>query len=91
MTDDIWDCALEPFAEHPAAAFIFAQTLFMLKEKIRSGPEGTLLVVQAIEQGIEKVYPYTAAHQAAYKLYLLAVEGNLLPKNDPTVIVRELG
>ncbi len=66
MTDDIWDCALEPFAEHPAAAFIFAQTLFMLKEKIRSGPEGSLLVVQAIEQGIEKLYPYTAAHQAAY-------------------------
>ena len=90
MTDEIWDGVLEPFAEHPAAAFVFAQSLFMLKEKIRSGPEGTLFVTRAIERGIEKLYPYTTTHQAAYKLYLLAVEGTLLPKHDPTLIVREL-
>ena len=90
MTDEIWDGVLEPFADHPAAAFVFAQSLFMLKEKIRSGPEGTLFVTQAIERGIEKLYPYTTTHHAAYKLYLLAVEGTLLPKHDPTLIVSEL-
>jgi len=90
MTDDIWGCALEPFAEHPDAAFVFAQSLFMLKKKIGGGPEGTLFVTQAIERGIEKLYPYTTTHQAAYKLYLLAVEGTLLPKHDPTTIVGEL-
>ncbi len=90
MTDEIWDGVLELFAEHPDAAFVFAQSLFMLKKKIGSGPEGTLFVTQAIERGIEKLYPYTTSHQAAYKLYLLAVEGTLLPKHDPTQIVREL-
>jgi hypothetical protein len=90
MTDEIWDGVLEPFAEHPAAAFVFAQSLLMLKKKIGSGPEGTLFVTRALERGIEKLYPYTTSHQAAYKLYLLAVEGTLLPKHDPTTIIGEL-
>jgi hypothetical protein len=90
MFDDLWDSVLEPFGENPAAAFIFAQTLFLLKQAIQSGPEGGLSVIQALEQGIEKLYPYTDAHKASYKLYLFAVEGKLLPKHDPIVIVDSL-
>lgn len=89
MIDASWDIALEPFSHEPAAAFILAQTLFLLKESIRRGPEDSLSAIQTLEEGIEKLYTYTGAHSAAYKLYLLALEGNLLPKHDPTVIVKE--
>jgi hypothetical protein len=91
MIDNPWEAVLEPYAQDPAAAFMLAQTLFLLKEKIKSGPEGSLSAIQALEQGIETLYPYTDAHEAAHKLYLLAVEGKLLPKDDPTFIARALG
>lgn len=89
MIDD-WDSILEPFSQHPAAAFVFAQTLFVLKEQIKSGPEGSLSAIRTLEEGIEQLYPYTDTHAAAYKLYLLALQGKLRPKHDPTVIVREI-
>lgn len=90
MIDASWDSALEPFSRDAAAAFILAQTLFVIKESINSGPEGSLSAIKALEQGIEQLYPYTDAHTAAYQLYLFALEGNLLPKHDPTVFVKEI-
>lgn len=90
MIDSSWDNILEPFSQNSAAAFILAQTLFALKEGIQRGPEGSLSAIQTLEQGIEKLYPYTGTYSAAYKLYLLALEGNLQPKHDPTVIVKEI-
>lgn len=89
--DDVWDGALDPFAHDPAAAFILSQLLFRFKQSINSGPEACLWVINALDQGIERLCPFTDAHTAAYKLYLLAVEGNLRPEHDPTVIASAVG
>jgi len=88
MTDEIWDSIVESFADDSAAAFILAQVLFDFKERIRKGKGSA--VVKDIERGIEKLYPYTDDHKAAYELYLLSVAGKLKPQHDPTVIVDSL-
>ena len=88
MTDEIWDSIVESFADDSAAAFILAQVLFQIKEEIKKGRGPS--AVETLEQGIERLYPYTDDYNAGYKLYLLSVAGKLKPKHDPTVIVSEL-
>jgi len=88
MSDEVWDSIVESFADDSAAAFILAQMLFEFKERIRNGKGSA--VVKELERGIEKLYPYTDEHRAAYKLYLLSLAGKLKPKDDPTVIVNKL-
>lgn len=88
MTGEVWDSIVETFSGDPAAAFILAQVLFQLKEEIRQGRKQS--AITTLEEGIAKLYPYTDAHRAAYKLYLLSVAGKLRPRYDPTVIVNEL-
>ncbi|MGH9958687.1 MAG: hypothetical protein ACREBC_16410 [Pyrinomonadaceae bacterium] len=89
MLDDIWDGILEPFADDPNGAFVCAQTFHLLKEAIKRGPEGRLAVIKALDDGIQKLYPYSEAHKAGYELFLLAVEGKLRPQHDPLRLARE--
>ena len=37
--------------------------------------------------GIEKIYLHTNAHKAAVKLYLLSLEGNLKPQDEPLNLI----
>ena len=90
MIDELWDNVLEAFAEEPAAAFIFAQTLFTLKQAILNESEGRASVIQALDRAIERLYPYTHSYKASYELYIFAGEGKLLPKHDPITIVDSL-
>ena len=88
MTDEIWESIAESFADDPAAAGILAQVLSQLRELIKK--KRSERAVEAIDLGIEKLYPYTEDHKAAYKLYLLSAAGKLKPKHDPTLIVKDL-
>jgi hypothetical protein len=36
-----------------------------------------------LSHGIELIYPYTSAHKAALELYVLSLEGNLKPQDEP--------
>ncbi|HEV2707260.1 MAG TPA: hypothetical protein VGV59_15170 [Pyrinomonadaceae bacterium] len=40
---------------------------------------------QTLLNGIELIYPHTTAHQAALKLYLLSLEGDLKPQDEPLI------
>jgi hypothetical protein len=64
------------------------QVLFEFRKQIKKGRASTL--IDGLDVGIEKLYPFTDDFKAAYKLYLLSVAGNLKPKHDPTIIVKEL-
>ena len=88
MTDEVWESIAEAFANDPASAFILAQVLSQLKELIKK--KRSERAIQAIDLGIEKLYPYTDDHKAAYRLYLLSVAGKLKPNHDPTLIVNDL-
>ena len=85
MTDEVWESIAEAFADDPARAFMLAQVLSQLREQIKKERGSSLIDV--LDLGIEKLYPYTDDYSAAYKLYLLSVAGKLKPKDDPTVIV----
>jgi hypothetical protein len=88
MSDEVWDSIVESFADDSAAAFILAQVLCQFQEQIRKGK--TTTVIEDLERGIEKLYPYTDDYKASLKLYRLSVAGKLKPQHDPTFIVKDL-
>jgi hypothetical protein len=85
MDSETWDIIVERFEGNPGTAFIFAQFLHVLKEQIERGQ--VALVAESLKEGFEKLYVHTDQYKAAYRLYLLALEGNLSPQHDPTRIV----
>ena len=88
MTDEVWESIADAFAKDPAAAFMLAQVLFEIRKQIKRGSGATL--IEGLDVGIEKLYPFTDDFKAAYKLYMLSIAGNLKPKDDPTIIVKGL-
>jgi hypothetical protein len=79
--EDTWDTVFEPFARDAAAAFILAQILTQLKDTIRADPDQAVVT---LDQAVKELYPYTRIYQAQYRVYLLAVAGQVAPKDDPT-------
>jgi hypothetical protein len=41
----------------------------------------------ALLDGIEALYLYTNSHKAAVKLYVLSLEGNLKPQDEPLNLI----
>jgi hypothetical protein len=83
-----WDAILEPaLCQNAAAVECLARLLFTIKKAIDSGTEGARQASQTLSQGIEFIYPYTDAHKAALALYLLSLEGNLKPQDEPLNLI----
>lgn len=89
LADDLtWRAILEPsLCQDSAAAEVLARLLFTLKRAIDSGPEGALRASRTLLNGIELIYLHTSAHKAALKLYLLSLEGNLKPHDEPLRLI----
>ena len=64
-----------------------ARLLFRIKGAIDSGPEGAMQASRALLDGIELLYHYTNTHKAAVKLYVLSLEGNLKPQDEPLNLI----
>jgi hypothetical protein len=71
----------------PRTAEYMAHVLFVLKERIDSGPEGARQASEAILGNIEAAYLHTDAHRAALKLYLLSLTGRLKPEDEPLQLI----
>lgn len=89
LTDeDTWRAILEPsLCQDSAAVEILARLLLTLKKAIDSGPEGAARTSHTLLRGIELIYPYTDAHKAALKLYMLSLEGDLKPDDEPLNLI----
>ena len=86
--DETWRAILEPaLCQDSAAVETLARLLFRLKKAIEDGPDGANCAVKALSDGIEFIYPYTKAHQAALRLYILSLEGNLKPHDEPLNLI----
>ncbi len=86
--EEDWAAILEPALCQDAAAIeCLARLLFMIKRAIDSGPEGTSQASRALLDSIELLYLYTHAHKAAVKLYVLSLEGNLKPQDEPLNLI----
>jgi hypothetical protein len=73
----------------PATADDIARALFILKAAIDSGPGGAKEASATILVNIESAYLHTNAHQAALKLYLLSLTGQLKPEDEPLRLINE--
>ena len=86
--EEDWIAILEPaLCQDTAAVECLAQLLFALKRAIDSGPEGAIQASKTLLKGIEVIYLYTNAHKAAANLYLLSLEGNLKPPDEPLNLI----
>jgi hypothetical protein len=86
--DETWTAILEPaLCKDAVAVETLARLLFALKKAIDGGPEGAIRASQTLQHGIEAAYLYTKAHQAALKLYLLSLDGNLKPQDEPLQLI----
>jgi hypothetical protein len=82
--DTTWKAVLEPaLCTDAAAVEVLVRLLFRIKEAIDSGPEGAMRASQTLLSGIELMYLHSNAHKVALKLYLLSLEGNLKPQDEP--------
>lgn len=83
-----WAAILEPALWQDAAAIeCLARLLFTIKKAIDSGPEGAVQASRMLLEGIELSYLHTNAHKAAVKLYVLSLEGNLKPQDEPLNLI----
>jgi hypothetical protein len=83
-----WAAVLEPaLCQDTAAVECLARLLFRIKKAIDSGPEGASQASGALLDSIEILYLYTSAHKAAVKLYVLSLEGNLKPQDEPLNLI----
>lgn len=86
--DTTWIAILEPaLCQDPAAVECLARLLFTIKKAIDSGAEGVRQASQMLSHGIELIYPHTNAHKAALELYMLSLEGNLKPQDEPLNLI----
>ncbi len=86
--DKAWTAILEPtLCKDSAAVHCLALLLFTIKKAIDSGPEAAVLAGQTLQNGIELLYRHANAHKAALKLYVLSLEGNLKPQDEPINLI----
>ena len=85
---ETWTAILEPaLCQDEAAVELLARLLFTIRKGIDSGPEGTLQASKTLLNGIELMYLHTKVHKAALKLYVLSLEGNLKPEDEPLNLI----
>jgi hypothetical protein len=86
--DATWTAILEPaLCQDAAAVECLAQLLLTIKKAIESGGEGVRQASETLSHGIELIYPYTNAHKAALELYVLSLDGNLKPQDEPLNLI----
>src|SRR5438132_10313717 len=81
---ETWEIILDrAFCNDPGAAECLAHLLFILKKAIASGPEGSMRVINTLQDGIRMVWPCTAEHKLARELYEIYLSGDLKPWDEP--------
>jgi hypothetical protein len=86
--DTTWTAILEPaLCQDLAAVECLARLLLTIKKAIDSGAEGVIRASQTLSYGIKFIYPYTDAHKAALELYVLSLEGELRPEDEPLQLI----
>lgn len=84
----MWLDILEPeLCKDSAAVECLARLLFIIKKEINSGSDGIVRASKILSTGIELMYLYTNAHKAATKLFVLSLEGQLKPQDEPSNLI----
>ena len=88
LADETWINILEPeLCKDTAAVELLARLLFTIRKEINSGSAGVKRASKILSNGIEVMYLYTNAHEAALELYVLSLEGDLPAKDEPLTLI----
>lgn len=86
--EETWAAIFAPaLCENSAAVESLARLLLTIMKAIDSGPEGAMRASRTLLNGIELIYLHTNAHKAALRLYVLSLEGNLKPQDEPLRLI----
>jgi hypothetical protein len=89
LADETWLAILEPeLCKDAAAVELLARLLFTIKKEINSGSAGVRRASEILSNGINVMYLYTNAHKAALELYVLSLEGELTPQDEPLNLIK---
>ena len=85
---ETWRIILDPaFGNDAGAVDSLAHLLFILKKAIASGPEGTMRVINTLQDGIRMVWTYTEENKLALELYEVYLSGELKPWDEPRQLI----
>jgi len=88
VDNETWTAILEPeLCKDSAAVECLARLLFVIKKEINSGAKGVIRASKILSNGIELIYLYTNVHKAALELYVLSLEGQLKPEDEPLNLI----
>jgi hypothetical protein len=86
--EQTWLNILEPeLCKDPVAVECLARLLFIIRKEINSGADGMLRASKILSNGINVMYLYTHAHKAALNLFVLSLEGELKPQDEPLNLI----
>jgi hypothetical protein len=71
---EAWEVAFKPYAEDAGAAYDMARRLMEVKRYLKTKPPSVSLAMEALDEACELLFPYTQFHEAAYELYLTAID-----------------
>jgi hypothetical protein len=69
------------------APLLLGQLFVTFRQAIDSGLHGINQTRQALADSIELIYPHSPAHQAAFNLYRLSLEGQLKVEDEPLELI----
>ena len=73
---EAWEIAFKPYATDAAAAFDLARRLMEVKQLLLTNPPNVSLAKAALDGACERLFPFTEFRQAAYDLFLTALDGH---------------
>ena len=74
---DDWESALKPYEADPHAALLLGFNLAVLRTNLDSQLIKCRPVMEALDHGMEALFPYTTFHNASFDLFLRYVDGKL--------------
>ena len=69
------------------APLLLGQLFVSFRQAMDSGLHGINQTRQALADSIELIYPHSPAHQAAFNLYSLSIEGQLKFEDEPVELI----
>ncbi len=72
-----WESALKPYEGDPHAALLLGFNLAVLRTNLDSQLIKCRPVMEALDHGMEALFPYTTFHNASFDLFLRYVDGKL--------------
>ena len=86
----VWpDVFEDSLRNDPELASALAHLMFNMLEAAARGEKEIEKLRNTLKDGIEWIYPFTGAHKAAFKAYLLQLERKMAVEDNPETLMRQ--